>query len=390
MFKSQTITEYERKFADWLHAHSAFSFWKGRVALYAILKALGIKQGDEVILPGYTCVMNVNPIKYLGATPIYVDIEPLTYNIDVNLLEDKITDKTKVVIAQHTYGFPCQMDTIMEITRRRGIPVVEDCCLALGTRYRDKLVGTFGKAAYFSFQWNKPFTTGIGGMAVTNDPELADKIESICEKQLCQPSKKAASFLATQRLVYRMFIYPRTTALATNLFRWLTKKGLVIGSSSTSEFNPEMNDDFFMAMSSTQAKAGLRQFNKIDANITHRKMMSHAYDALLQQAGWTVPEIPKDMDPVMVRYPLRVADKNKALMLAPRHGVEIGSWFECPLHPIETPLNIYDYQIGMCPVAEIACKEVINLPTHTRASHATAKNTFDFISNITTENKVPD
>ena len=117
---------------------------------------MGVTKGDEVVLPGYTCVMNVNPIKYVGAKPIYVDIEPATFNINVSLLQEKITPRAKVIIAQHTYGYPCDMDAIMKIAEKNGIPVIEDCCLALGSRYRGQAMGTFGKAAYFSFQWTSP------------------------------------------------------------------------------------------------------------------------------------------------------------------------------------------------------------------------------------------
>ena len=120
--------------------------------MYAILKALDVGDGDEVILPGYTCVMDVNPIKYLGAKPVYVDIDPITYNLDVSLLEETITPQTKVIVAQHTYGYPCEMDAIMAIAARHDLPVVEDCCLALGSKYKGKTCGTFGAAAYWSFQ----------------------------------------------------------------------------------------------------------------------------------------------------------------------------------------------------------------------------------------------
>ncbi len=113
------VIRFEETFAEWLGTGHAFAFWKGRVALYAILRALGIGEGDEVILPGYTCVMDVNPIKYLGARAVFVDIEPTTYNLDVRLLEEKITPRTKIVIAQHTYGYPCEMDGILEIAGRR-------------------------------------------------------------------------------------------------------------------------------------------------------------------------------------------------------------------------------------------------------------------------------
>ncbi len=376
------VAKFEDSFAQWLGVKSAFAFWKGRVAMYAILKSIGVGEGDEVILPGYTCVMDVNPIKYLGAKPVYVDIEPVTYNMDVNLLEEKITPKTKVIVAQHTYGYPCDMDAIMDIAGRHDIPVVEDCCLALGSKYKGKLCGTFGVASYWSFQWNKPFTTGIGGMITTDDSGLAEKIEALCRERLLQPSAKASLMLAVQRMVYRLFIFPRTTAFATSMFRWLTKRGVVIGSSTTCEFEPTMADDFFMGISDRQARAGLRQIKKIKKNISHRRKMKPIYDNLLKQAGWETPEIPDYMDPVLVRYPVRVADKARAIAEAPRHFVELGTWFECPLHPIETPMGMYGYYDGMCPVAEQACREVVNLPTHPRAKQATAVRSANFVQSI--------
>ena len=345
---------------------------------------MGIGPGDDVILPGYTCVMDVNPIKYLGAKPIYVDIEPKTFNINAELLKEKITAKTKVIIAQHTYGYPCNMDAIMNIAYKNDIPIVEDCCLALGSKYKGQLVGTLGVVAYFSFQWNKPFTTGLGGIAITNDMQLAEKIRLLCEKELRQPSKKEVLMLTAQLAIYRAFVYPRTTAFAQAAFRYLTKKAMVIGSSSTSEFEPKTEPDFFKAMSSIQEKSCLKQIKKIEQNITHRKKMAELYDQLLEQKGW--PKRKYDcsiIDPVMVRYPVRITEKNKALAQAAKAGIELGSWFECPLHPIETTLGAYDYKIGMCPEAEKASREVVNLPLHPRANEKTAKRTVEFITHFT-------
>lgn len=375
---------YRTAFARWFEVHRAFSFWKGRVAMYAILKGLGVKDGDEVILPGYTCVMDVNPIKYLGAKPVYVDIEPSTFNMNPALLENKITPRTKIIVAQHTYGYPCDMDAIMAIAAKRGITVIEDCCLAFGSIYKGKTVGTFGKAAYFSFQWNKPFTTGLGGMAITNDTRLAEKISRLCDEQLCHPSAKEVMMLAAQLAVYRMFIYPRTTALAQNIFRYLTKKGAVVGSSSAAEYNPQMAPDFFKGMSSIQARSGLRQLAKVESNIAHRRQMAELYDKLLEEKGWPTRKYDKSvMDSVLVRYPVRIKEKAKALEQAAAAGIELGSWFECPLHPIETPMEAYDYKIGMCPQAEKASQEVVNLPLHPRATKKTVRRTVEFITGFT-------
>jgi len=376
------MRKYESAFSSWFNGKGTFGFWKGRVALYAILKAMGIGIGDEIILPGYTCVVDVNPIKYLGAKPIYVDIEPVTFNINVELLQGEITPRTKVIIAQHTYGYPCNMDAIMNIADKNGIAVIEDCCPAFGSKYKGKTVGTFGKAAYFSFQWNKPYTTGLGGMVLVNDSELVEKIESLCEKELCKPSKKEVLMLAVQLAVYRAFIYPRTTAFAEALFRYLTKKGVVVGSSKFDECAAgPAEPNFFKAMSTAQARSGLRQLKKVELNIAHRKKMAQLYDQLLEAKGWHAQQYDSSiMEPVLVRYPVGVAEKEQALAKAGKAGIELGNWFNSPLHQIETSLRAYDYEPGMCPQAEKAAREVVNLPLHPRADEKTAKRTVEFIT----------
>ena len=379
---SHYLEKYQQSFASWFGVDRAFAFWKGRVALYAILKALGVGEGDEIVLPGYTCVMVANPIKYLGAKPVYVDVEPVTYNMDPALIENKLTARTKAIIAQHTYGYPAAMDAIMEVASRKGLPVVEDCCLAFGSRYGGKIVGTFGVAAYFSFQWNKPYSSGLGGIAITSDRDLATRIDAICQQELCQPSRKQVIMLAAQWIVYRAFVYPKTTAFIQNLFRWLTKRGLVVGSSSTAEFTPTVADNFFRGMSDLQAWIGLQQLHQIESNIAHRHQMKRIYDDLLAERDWPLPEIPAELDPVLVRYPVRVADKKLALAAASRYFIELGSWFECPLHPIETPMMSYDYHAGMCPEAERASHKVVNLPMHPRANARIAKRSVEFIASI--------
>ena len=378
---NKIVEKYQREFARYFGAERAFAFWKGRVGLYSLLRALDVGDGNEVVLPGYTCVMNVNPIKYVGARPVYVDIEPETFNMNVDLLQDKITDKTKVIIAQHTYGYPCDMDAIMSIAAKRNIPVIEDCCLAFGSWYKRKLVGTFGVAAYFSFQWNKPYTTGLGGMVITSDADLAGRIESLCSEEMCEPSAREVLMLRAQLIVYRLLVYPRTAALAQRLFRYLTKKGAVVGSSNVSEFEPVKADDFFKGISAAQARSGLRQLKKIDRNIAHRLSMALRYDVLLKEKALESRSYDGGMmRPVMVRYPVRVAEKAEALEQAAAVGIEVGSWFECPLHPIETPLVSYDYASGMCPEAEKAAREVVNLPLHQRTHEEILRQSVDFIA----------
>ena len=221
-------------------------------------------------------------------------------------------------------------------------------------------------------------------MAVTNDEELAGQIESLRAGEMCLPCRKEVFMLWAELAVHRLFIYPRTTALAQRVFRYLTRKGIVVGSSSSSEFQPEMAGDFFKAASTIQRRSGLRQLRKVEENIVHREKMAQFYDQLFEQRGWPGREYDRSMiEPVMVRYPVRIAEKDAALAGAAKAGIELGSWFECPLHPIETPLAAYDYEAGMCPEAEKASNEAVNLPLHPRANEATAKKSVEFITGFT-------
>jgi len=375
----QTAT-YAARFSQQIAGGApCFPFWKGRVALYAILKALGIAPGDEVVVPGYTCVMNINPVKYCGACPIYVDIDPKTYNVDPGRVEAAITPRTRVIIAQHTYGIPCDMDVLLAIGKKHGVPVIEDCCLALGSTYKGRLCGTMGVAAYWSFQWSKTVTTGIGGMAAVNDPVLAEKVRVLCA-QAQNPSLRTTTLLDLQRLAHRFLLYPKTAAFATALFRWLTAKGVVIGSSSSQEFNPVEASDFFMGMSAGQARAGLRGLSFLEKNRDHRLELLKLYEDELKGKEALLPQPPVGSVPVYVRYPVRVKDKQSILKEAVSRRMEIGSWFESPLHPHETPLAPYNYTLGQCPEAERAAREVVNLPLHPRVTRTEAERSVRFIA----------
>jgi dTDP-4-amino-4,6-dideoxygalactose transaminase len=136
-------------------------------------------------------------------------------------------------------------------------------------------------------------------------------------------------------------------------------------------------------MSAVQARSGIRQLSKIAQNISHRVKMAQLYDELLEAKGWQARKYDRNVaEPIMVRYPVRIKEKDKALTEAAKAGIELGSWFECPLHPIETPLASYDYEIGMCPEAERASREVVNLPLHPRANEKTVRKSVEFITSF--------
>lgn len=167
---------FETKFAEYLGVKHAMACCNGTVALHLSLLGLGIGPGDEVIVPTLTYVATANAVKYTGATPVFVDCQTDTWNIDPEKIEPLITSRTKTIIPVPLYGHPCDMDYIMAIAKKHGLFVVEDAAEALGARYKDRLCGSIADISTFSFYGNKTITTGEGGMVVTNDDNLAAKV----------------------------------------------------------------------------------------------------------------------------------------------------------------------------------------------------------------------
>lgn len=366
------VAAYERAYEQLFPGSRAFSFWKGRVALHVGLRGMGIGAGDEVILPGYTCSMVPSAIVYTGAKCAYVDIRERDYNVNPDLLEAARTERTRVVIVQHTYGYPADMDRIVDWADDRGLAVVEDCCHALGCTYQGRALGTFGRFAFFSSQWNKHYTTALGGVLLVNDAALGSAVETVVQRERVSPTRKQAWMLAAQMLAHHLLVYPRTILLAQALFRRLTAMGLVIGSATADEFETTIPPNYLMGMSDLQARIGLCELARLGRNVSHRRRLSAFYRDMLGDAA--TPEA----DQPLVRYPLRVSDRERFLADAMKVSVEVGTWFECPLHPAETDPAVFDYRDGMCPVSERVAAEMVNLPTHLRISRRSARRFVEF------------
>jgi perosamine synthetase len=173
--KGKFVNEFEAAFAKYTEVKYATTVSNGTVAIHLALMALGIGKDDEVIVPTLTYIASVNAIAYTGATPVFVDSLNESWQINPADVENKITTKTKAIMAVHLYGHPCEMDSLVAICKKYNIFLIEDCAEAIGTKYKGKHVGTFGDISTFSFFGNKTITTGEGGMVVTNDQTLYDR-----------------------------------------------------------------------------------------------------------------------------------------------------------------------------------------------------------------------
>jgi perosamine synthetase len=173
------VAEFEQRFAAFTAAKHAVAASNCTTALHMAVAALDLKPGDEVIVPAFTWVSTANIVEYMGATPVFCDIDLDTFNIDVSRIEALITPKTAGILPVHLFGLCADMDPILEIARRHGLWVVEDAACAFGGWYRGRHAGTFGDAGCFSFHPRKSITTGEGGMITTANDELARKTRSL-------------------------------------------------------------------------------------------------------------------------------------------------------------------------------------------------------------------
>jgi len=177
------VKEFEQKFASRVGRKHGIAVTNGTAAIDAAVEALGIGPGDEVILPAFTIISCILQIVRSGATPVLVDSDPITWNMDVTQIESKITLHTKAIMVVHIYGLPVDMDPVLDIAKRYGLKIIEDAAEMHGQTYRGKPCGSFGDISTFSFYPNKHITTGEGGMIVTDDDELAEICRSL--RNLC-------------------------------------------------------------------------------------------------------------------------------------------------------------------------------------------------------------
>ena len=166
---------FEDLFSQYHNNYPALAVSNGTVALHLALVALGIGRSDEVLVPDLTFAATANSVIYTGAIPVLVDVDPVSWNLDVDKIEKLITPKTRAIMPVHLYGNPCKMDKIMDLAKRYDLFVIEDCAEALGSYFNGHPVGTFGDAATFSFYGNKTITTGEGGMIVFKDKTVAER-----------------------------------------------------------------------------------------------------------------------------------------------------------------------------------------------------------------------
>jgi perosamine synthetase len=183
------VGKFETLFAQSVHRKFGIAVSNGTAALEIALLVLGLEKGDEVIVPSFTIISCLLAIIRVGAKPVLVDSDNSNWNMDVNAIEDKITNRTRAILVVHTYGLPVEMDKVLQLSEKYGLKIIEDAAEMHGQKYFDKPCGSFGNISVFSFYANKLITTGEGGMIVTDDEEIAKKCSSYRNLCFCKEKR---------------------------------------------------------------------------------------------------------------------------------------------------------------------------------------------------------
>ena len=309
--KGQTLRTFEREFADFCNTDYAIGVSSGTSAILLSLMALGVGAGDEVIVPSHTFIATASPSVFLGARPVYADIDPETYTIDPAEIRSKLSPKTKAIIPVHLYGHPCDMDLINKIAKEHGLFVIEDACQAHGATYQGRRAGSLADVACFSFYPAKNMTVlGDGGMATTNDEELARKIRMLADHG------------RAEKYVHEL--------LGLN-FR----------------------------MSEIHAAIGVEQLKHVAGWNDRRRQIASKYNRLLRDLELVTP-VEKDWAKhVYYMYVIRLKDRDRLASYLREKGIQTGIHYPVPLH--RQPCVQSDSYL---PVTEEYVDDILSLPMH--------------------------
>jgi dTDP-4-amino-4,6-dideoxygalactose transaminase len=310
------VGEFESRVAGYLGVKYAIGCASGTDALQVAMMALGIGPGDEVITTPFTFVATTETIALLGASPVYVDIDPRTFNIDPAKIEAAVTQRTKAIIPVHLYGQPADMDPIMEVSRKHGLPVIEDAAQAIGSSYKGKKVCGFGRFGCLSFFPSKNLGSfGDAGMVVTNDKDLWEQSRMIA--------------MHGSRVRYHHDVLGVNSRLDT-----------------------------------LQAAVLSVKLRYLDEWNEQRRIFAARYDDLLRNLPITLPHRAKDGVHTFHQYTLRVPKRNALAAFMAERKIPHAVYYPIPLH-LQKAFQQAGVGKGAFPEAERAAEEVISLPMHT-------------------------
>lgn len=319
----------------------------GTSGLHLVLLSLGIGPGDEVVTTPFSFVASANCILMVGATPVFVDIDPVTLNMDPAKLEAAITPRTKAILAVETFGNPANMDIYAQIAARHNLPLVEDCCEALGAVYKGRPAGHFGRVGVFGFYPNKQITTGEGGMIVTDDLRLAEMCKSLRNQGRPLPARLAAA---------------GGTADAA-----LPREAMVGGAAVGSWLRHERLGYNFR-MSEINAALGVAQMQRLDEILLKRQAVANLYfERLGGNAHLILPTIREGTSMSWFVFVVRLApsytidERDRVMRGLRRQEIGTSDYFPC-IHLQPFYQERFGFRPGMFPIAESVAQRTFALP----------------------------
>ena len=359
------IAEYEGRFAEYHGQDHAITASFGRMAFYYILRALDLPAGSEIIFPALTFWVVPEIARRAGLKPVFVDVDPATFNLDPLAIEAAITERTSAIVPTHLYGQPCEMSETIRIAEKHALIVIEDCAQAAGARYRGRLVGTFGQASFFSFQLLKGINTYGGGMAVTSDARLAARVR---EQALSEPLQTSGDLLKRflTGFAVRCAVSPRgftfwgfpIQAVASLFGQYDFSKYLWERIRPLDPFPRAYRQRY----SNVQAIVGLRGLAKLDElNARSRNYAQRYTQGLVDCRAVRVPRVFPTAEHVFYQYCIYVSDPARASRRAIRRGVD----FETTHVDVCSSLPLFEEFAASCPGAEIT-EAALQLPVYSR------------------------
>ena len=378
------IREFETRFADFHGMKHAVATSFGRMAFYHTLRALDLEPGSEIIFPALTFWVVPEIARQVGLRPVFVDIDPATFNIDPWKIQAAITEKTRAIVPTHLYGRPCDMDDVMAIAEANDLIVIEDCAQAAGARYHGQRVGTFGRASFFSFQMLKGINTYGGGMVVTNDDAIAESVRKQIEAYSAQTSGELVKRFAigvTARGVlspqgFTFWGYP-IQALA-SLFGHFDISRFVWEDIRPLDPLPRT---YTQRYSNAQAVLGLRALEALDEHNQRTRRHAHSMSENLRDSpSIQVPSEAPNTEHVYYQYSIYASDPATLSRRAIRRGVD----FETTHVDVCSSMPIFAEFAARCPFAE-ATEQALQLPVYSRLRDSDSERVLEIVKKVSAE-----
>ncbi len=338
--------------------YRALAVNSGRSAEYIALKALGIGKGDEVLIQAFTCVVVPNSILWLGAKPVYLDVDE-SYNIDPTNLAKKISPKTKAIIVQHTFGIPANLKKIKKIAQEHNLFLIEDCAHSLGSLYQGKPVGSYGDIAFFSFGRDKVISSVFGGMVLCSNKALYQEMRRERDK-LEIPSRSWILQQLFHPLAFSLILPLYNIGLGKILLVLLQKLSFLSKAVYEEEKNCKQPSTFPLKMPGAMAIFARNQLKKLERFNKHRKKIASYYFDHLPSEMILPPQADNS---VWLRFPVRHERADDLYRFAKQKGALLGNWYKDIIMPAKDLVGA-GYRKGDCPMAERLAQEVVNLPTY--------------------------